>query len=136
MGCLFLPFAAAIGLWSVTSCVVRHYKYTHFPRRAHKRPAVMGLPTRRHEQASARCVGYRVSAAGRPGLVFHGQTSFALCFSCLGHNEWLPHCGYSPVKTISACCTLFKPVCKLSTIHSLHFISFYRPLYVRICKII
>ncbi len=118
-GCLFLPLATAIGLWSVTSCVARNYKYTHFPPREQKRPAVMGLPTRRHEQAWARCVGYRVwatsvgvSAAGRPGLVFHGQTCFALCLSCLGHNEWLPHCGYKPVKR------LFQPIAHSLTLHA------------------
>lgn len=108
MGCLFLLLATAIGLWSVTSCVVRHYKYTHFPPRVQKRPVVMGLPTRRCKQAWARCVGYRVwaasvggvSAAWTPCLVFHGQTCFALCLSLLEHNEWLPHCGCNPVKRL------------------------------------
>lgn len=74
MGCLFLLLATAIGLWSVTSCVVRHYKYTHFPPRVQKRPVVMGLPTRRCKQAWARCVGYRVWAAsvgGCPQLERH-----------------------------------------------------------------
>ncbi len=117
-GCLFLPLATAIGLWSVTSCVARNYKYTHFPPREQKRPAVMGLPTRRHEQAWARCVGYRVWATSVGGVrSWKTRPSFMvkLVLPCASPAWGIMsgfHIAAKPVKR------LFQPIAHSLTLHA------------------